>query len=62
MFGKEVIKVSDKMFSVIRKVNIDHNPIIETWKDWLDVDTVFKKEPYYYFVNEITDIECEHYT
>ena len=30
MFGKEVIKVSDKMFSVIRKVNIDHNPIIET--------------------------------
>jgi hypothetical protein len=62
MFGKEVIKVSDRMFSVIRKVKIEHNPIIETWKDWLGVETVFKKEPYYYFVNEIVDIECEQHT
>jgi hypothetical protein len=59
MFGKEVIKVSDKMFSVIRKVQIEHNPIIENWKEWLGADTVFKKAPYYYFVNEITDIKCE---
>mgnify|MGYP005997187139 CR=1 FL=1 len=60
MFGKEVIKVSDKLYSVIRKIHIEHNPIIETWKEWLGADTVFKKNPHFYFVNEITDIECEH--
>jgi hypothetical protein len=59
MFGKEVIEVSDKLYLVIRKINVEHKPIIETWKEWLGVDTVFKKNPHYYFVNEIVELECE---
>jgi hypothetical protein len=34
-------------------------PIISTWKEHLRSDKVFKKEPYYYFCQEVTDVEWE---
>jgi len=57
MFNKEVIQTGNKLYIVLRKVHIEHNPIVENWKEYLGADKVFKKEPYFYFVNEIVDLE-----
>ena len=57
MFNKEVIKAGDKLYLVVRKVHIEHSPIIETWKEHLRADRVFRKEPYFYFVKDIVDLE-----
>ena len=57
MFNKEVIKSGDKLYLVVRKVRVEHKPIIETWKEHLRADRVFKKEPYFYFVKDIVDLE-----
>ena len=57
MFNKEVIQAGDKLYVVLRKVYIAHEPIVETWKEHLNADRVFKKEPYFYFVKDITDLE-----
>ena len=57
MFCKEVISVSDKLWIVQRKVRISDNPIVETWREHLRADRVFKKEPYFYFCEEIVDVE-----
>jgi len=57
MFNKEVIQTGNKLYIVLRKVHIEHNPIVENWKEHLGADKVFKKEPYFYFVSEIVDLE-----
>jgi len=57
MFNKEVIHAGDKLYIVVRKVYIEHNPIVDTWKEHLNADRVFKKEPYFYFVKDIVDLE-----
>ena len=53
MFNKEVIKSGDKLYIVLRKVHIEHKPIVETWKEHLNADRVFRKEPYFYLNTEI---------
>lgn len=57
MFCKEVISVSDKLWIVQRKIRISHNPIVEVWREHLNSDKVFRKEPYFYFCEEIIDVE-----
>jgi hypothetical protein len=57
MFCKEVISVSDKLWIVQRKIRINDNPTVEVWREHLRLDKVFKKEPYFYFCEEIIDVE-----
>ena len=57
MFCKEVISVSDKLWIVQRKIRINDNPIVEVWREHLRLDKVFKKEHYFYFCEEIIDVE-----
>jgi hypothetical protein len=57
MFCKEVISVSGKLWIVQRKIRISHNPIVEVWREHLKSNGVFKKEPYFYFCEEIIDVE-----
>jgi hypothetical protein len=57
MFCKEIINVSDTLWEVQRKIKITHNPNVETWREHLRSDRVFKKEPYYYFCLEIVEAE-----
>jgi len=59
MFVKEVVSVNDTLWIVQRKIRIDHNPIVSTWREHLRSDKVFKREPYYYFCEEVTDVEWE---
>ena len=57
MFCKEVITVSDKLWIVQRKIRIKDNPIVDVWREHLRSDKVFKKEPYFYFFEEIIDVD-----
>jgi len=57
MFCKEVISVSDKLWIVQRKIRIKDNPIVDVWREHLRSDKVFKKEPYFYFCEEIIDVD-----
>mgnify|MGYP001215480074 FL=1 len=59
MFVKEVVSVNDTLWIVQRKIRIDHNPIVSAWREHLRSDKVFKREPYYYFCEEVTDVEWE---
>ena len=60
MFNREVVNGNNTLWIVQRKIRIDHMPIISTWKEHLRSDKVFKKEPYYYFCQEVTDVEWEN--
>ena len=59
MFNREVVNVNNTLWIVQRKIRIDQRPIVSTWKEHLRSDIVFKKEPYYYFCQEVTDVEWE---
>ena len=57
MLCKEVINISDTLYIVLRKIRISDRPIVDTWREHLRADRVFKKEPYFYFCEEIVDVE-----
>ena len=59
MNGKQVLNINDTLWIVERRIRIDHRPIVETWREHLHCDKVFKKEPYYYFCKEVTEVEWE---
>jgi|TARA_Y100000385_G_scaffold286958_1_gene350099 DNA modification methylase len=62
MIIREIIEVKDELYSVQRKVKISNEPNVERWKEHLQSDKVFKKEPFYYFcleINEAEEIEDE---
>ena len=60
MFVKEIVNVNDTLWIVQRKIRIDFNPIVSAWREHLRSDKVFKREPYYYFCEEVTDVEWEN--
>lgn len=57
----ETIEVRGELYTIKRKVKIDNDPIVEEWKDYLNVDTVFKHQPsgYFLFCNHIPSISYE---
>ena len=59
MFCKEVLNIDNTLWVVQRKIRITDRPIVATWREHLGSDKVFKKEPYYYFCEEVTDVEWE---
>ena len=59
MLRREVLNINDTLWIVKRRIRIDDRPIVQTWKEHLHCDKVFKKEPYYYFCEEVTDVEWE---
>ena len=44
MLCKEVINISDTLYIVLRKIRISDSPIVDTWREHLRADIVFKKE------------------
>ena len=58
-FRSELVTYNDKLFIVVRKIRVDSNPIVSTWKEHLRVDTVLKKDGYYWFCEEIPSIDFE---
>ena len=57
MFNWEIINVKDILYIVKRKIHVDHNPIVNTWKEHLLCDTVFTKNGLYYFCQKIEEAQ-----
>ena len=57
MLQNEIIKVQDQLYLVGRKI-ADHKEIDVKWFKYKgDYDKVFQAQGFYYFVNEIQDVE-----
>ena len=57
MFKLDVINVKDTLYIVKRKIKKSDNPIVETWKEHLNCDTVFQKDEVYYFCQKIEEAQ-----
>jgi len=45
------------MYQILRIIKESHRPIVDTWKEHLRADKVFKKNGSYYFVREVPEAE-----
>jgi len=52
---REFIEISGELFEVLRTVREDDHPIVDTWKEHLRADRVFRKEGYYFFCRLIEE-------
>ena len=57
-----IIQFQDKLYQVKRKIRESHNPIIDAWKEVTNSDTVLRKDGYFWFVEEIVEVEIEEFT
>lgn len=54
---QEILKINDKLFVVNRKI-AEHQDIDVKWFRFrTNSDRVFKAQGFYYFVNEVQDVE-----
>ena len=58
-FRSEMILYNDTLYLVIRKIRESSNPNVDTWKKHLLADIVLRKDGWYFFCQEVTDIEWE---
>ena len=60
----EIITIRDELYLVKRRVKIENNPIVESWKEYLNCDTAFKHAPsgFYLFCNHIPNVSFEEST
>jgi len=58
-FRSEKILYNDTLYLVIRKIRESSNPNVDTWKKHLLADIVLRKDGWYFFCQEVTDIEWE---
>ena len=52
-----MLKIQDKMFLVNRKVQEHHQIDVKWWRYKTKSDKVFRAQGFYYFVEEIKDVE-----
>jgi hypothetical protein len=57
-----IIQFHDKLYHVKRKIRESHNPIIEPWKTVTNSTTVLRKDGYFWFVEEIEEVEIDEFT
>ena len=58
-FRSEKILYNDTLYLLIRKIRESSNPNVDTWKKHLLADIVLRKDGWYFFCQEVTDIEWE---
>lgn len=60
----EIVTIRGELYLIKRRVKISSNPIVESWKDSLYCDAVFKHAPsgYYLFCNHIPTVSYEEST
>ena len=62
MYCHPIIEFQDKLYHVKRKIRESHNPIIDAWKTVTNSTTVLRKDGFYWFVEEIEEVEIEEFT
>ena len=51
----EFIEVNGELFEVLRKIKEDQQPVVETWKEHLMADKVFRRDGLLYFCRSIEE-------
>ena len=62
MYCHPIIEFQDKLYHVKRKIRESHNPIIDAWKTVTNSTTVLRKDGFYWFVEEIEEVEIDEFT
>jgi hypothetical protein len=57
MIGKELLKINDQLFLVNRKLPEHYQIDTKWWKFKTKSDKVFRAQGFYYFVEQIQDVE-----
>jgi hypothetical protein len=57
MFKSEFLNFQDRLFVIKRIIKEEDRPIIDTWKEYLQADTVLKREGLLYFLESVADLE-----
>lgn len=52
---KQFITVENELYEIIRAIRESHNPVIDTWKESLMADKVFKRGNFFFFCKHIED-------
>jgi hypothetical protein len=56
---REFIEIGGELFEVLRTVREESRPVVDTWKEHLRADRVFRKEGYYFFCRLIEEAIVE---
>lgn len=56
---REFVEIDTILYEVIRSVKASSNPIVDTWKEHLKADKVFKKHDIFFFCRKIEDAIIE---
>jgi hypothetical protein len=57
MFKNEFLNFQDRLFVIKRIIKEEDRPIIDAWKEYLQADTVLKREGLLYFLDSVADLE-----
>lgn len=57
IIGKEILKIQDKLFAVNRKIAEHQDVDVKWFRFKTNSDRVFRAQGFYYFVDEIQDVE-----
>lgn len=57
MFKNEFLNFQDRLFVIKRILREEDRPILDTWKEHLQADTVLKREGQLYFLQSVVDLE-----
>ena len=49
------IEIEGTLYLILRIISESHKPVIETWKEHLGADRVFRKEGQFFFVEEVKE-------
>jgi hypothetical protein len=59
---KTYVEVEGILYWVLKIIREDHLPIVETWKEHLQADKVFKQNEAFFFVREVPELEILEFT
>lgn len=56
-YNREFLQVGNELYEIVRRIREDQNLHIETWKQQLFAEKVFKKEGYLFFCILVPEAE-----
>jgi thymidylate synthase len=54
---RNFVEVEDVLYEILKVIPESLAPVVDTWKEHLQADKVFKREDVYFFMREVPDLE-----
>jgi hypothetical protein len=51
------IEIDSVLYKILRRIRETHEPLVEVWREYLNADRVFKRDGFYFFVEEVPEAE-----